>query len=606
VRALRNIAIIAHVDHGKTTLVDQLLRQGHLFRSNQVVIERFLDSNPLERERGITIISKNISIPYRDVKINLIDTPGHADFGGEVERVLKMADGVLLLVDAFEGPMPQTRFVLQKALALHLKPVVVINKVDRADARPGEVLEEIFDLFVELEASDDQLDFPTVYASGRHGWASLEPGVEGGDLTPLLEAILRHVPPPASPPGPVQMLVTTLDYSDYVGRIGIGRVFRGSLAPGPVTLLKRDGSSQAATVRELLTFEGLERVPVARVEAGDLCAAVGVEDVNIGDTIADAESPEPLPLIAVDEPTVMMTFTVNDSPFYGRDGKYMTSRHLAERLAKELERDVALRVEPTPSPDTFRVSGRGILHLSILIERMRREGYELQVGQPKVIFKEVGGKKCEPVEVLTVDVPDPYAGRVIEMVAQRRGELQALEPRGAQTHLEFRIPSRGLIGLRSRMLLATSGEASMHHRFFEYEHFKGSVPERQSGTLVSMAEGEAVAYALDNLQDRGRFFIEPGEAVYAGQVVGETPKEGDIVVNVQKAKRLTNLRAAGADKGLKITPAVKFSLEEALEYVNHDEMVEVTPRAIRLRKILLDANARKRARAAARDETPGA
>ncbi|MBA2564752.1 MAG: translational GTPase TypA [Gemmatimonadetes bacterium] len=602
---IRNVAIIAHVDHGKTTLVDQLLQQGHLFRSNQVMAERFLDSNPLERERGITILSKNISIPYAGVKINLIDTPGHADFGGEVERVLKMADGVLLLVDAFEGPMPQTRFVLQKALELHLKPVVVINKVDRHDSRADEVLEEIFDLFVELEAADEQLDFPTVYASGREGWATLESGAAGTDLTPLLDTILEHVPAPPSPEGPVQMLVTTLDYSEYVGRIAIGRVFRGTLAPGPVTLLKRDGSRSSATIRQLLTFEGLEREPAERVPAGDLCAVVGVEEAHIGDTIADAEAPEPLPMLAIDEPTVMMTFTVNTSPFYGREGKFVTSRHLADRLAKELERDVALRVEPTHSPDTFRVSGRGILHLSILIERMRREGYEMQVGQPKVIYKEIGGKKCEPIEILAVDVPEEHQGRVIEMVSQRRGELQVLEPRGAQTHMEFRIPSRGLIGLRSRMLLATSGEATMHHRFFEYEHFKGSVPERQMGALVSMAEGDVVGYALDGLQDRGRFFVDPGEPVYTGQVVGETPKEDDIVVNVQKSKKLTNMRASGADKALKITPAIKFSLEEALEYINHDEMVEVTPKSIRLRKILLDENARKRARTAARLEGVG-
>nr|MBA3584796.1 GTP-binding protein [Gemmatimonadota bacterium] len=418
-RDIRNVAIIAHVDHGKTTLVDQLLRQGPLFRANQVVTERFLDSNPLERERGITILSKNISIPHRGVKINLIDTPGHADFGGEVERVLKMADGVLLLVDAFEGPMPQTRFVLQKALALHLEPVVVINKVDRPDQRADEVLDEIFDLFVELEAGDDQLDFPAVYASGRDGWASLDAGARGGDLTPLLDAILEHVPPPPRTEGPVQMLITTLDYSEYVGRIGIGRVFRGTLVPGPIALLKRDGSRSSAVIRQLFTFEGLDRDPAERVEVGDLCAVVGVEDVHIGDTLADAEAPEPLPLLAIDEPTVMMTFTVNTSPFYGRDGKYVTSRHLAERLARELERDVALRVEPTHSPDTFRVSGRGILHLSILIERMRREGYEMQVGQPKVIYKEIGGKKCEPIEILAVDVPEEHQGRVIEMVGQR-------------------------------------------------------------------------------------------------------------------------------------------------------------------------------------------
>ena len=602
---IRNVALVAHVDHGKTTLVDQLLRQAKLFRENQVVAERFLDSNPLERERGITILAKNVSLRHRGVKINLIDTPGHADFSGEVERVLSMADGVLLLVDAFEGPMPQTRFVLQKALQLHLRPVVVINKVDRPDARPHEVLDEVFDLFVELEADDEQLDFPTVYASGREGWASLEAEAPGPDLAPLLETILERVPPPASPEGPFQMLVTTLDASDYLGRIGIGRVFRGAARPGLATLLRRDGSRAAVSIRQLFTFEGLEREPAAAVPAGDLCAVVGLEDVTIGDTIADAEMPEPLPLVAVDEPTVMMTFTVNDSPFYGREGKFVTSRHLADRLARELERDVALRVEPTTSPDTFRVAGRGILHLAILIERMRREGYELQVGQPKVIFKEIGGKKCEPVEILAVDVPEPYAGRVIEMVSQRRGELQGIEPRGAQTHLEFRIPSRGLIGLRSRMQLATSGEASMHHRLFEYEHFKGSVPERQQGALVSMGEGEVVGYALDALQDRGRFFVEPGERVYAGQVVGDTPKEGDIVVNVQKGKRLTNVRAAGADRALRLAPAVKLSLEEALEYVNHDEMVEVTPRSIRLRKVLLDESARKRARAAARkDEAP--
>ncbi len=594
---LRNIAIIAHVDHGKTTLVDQMLRQGNIFRDNQVVQERFLDSNDLERERGITIFSKNISLNYRGTKINLIDTPGHADFGGEVERVLKMADGVLLLVDAFEGPMPQTRFVLQKALSLHLKPIVVINKVDRPDARPDEVLNEVFDLFVELDANDDQLDFPTLYASGRDGWAVEELDADRLHLEPLMNAILEHIPPPRVLEGPVQMQVTSIDYSDYVGRIGIGRVYRGTMSRETrLVIIKRDGAEHPVQLKQLYTFEGLEKEPAEQVPAGDICGVVGVDDIDIGDTLADAESPEPLPLISIDEPTISMTFWVNNSPFFGRDGKFVTSRQLRDRLLKEMRSDVALRVEETASPDSFKVFGRGILHLSILIENMRREGYELQVGQPRVIYKEIDGKKAEPVELLIVDVPQDVAGRVIETVGQQRGELVKMEPKGAMQHLEFHIPSRGLIGLRNRLLTATSGEAVMHHRFYQYEFFKGSIPQRTSGALVSMAEGPATGYAIDSLQDRGRFFIYPGEMVYRGQIIGEHSKEKDLEVNIQRGKKLTNMRASGSDRALKLAPPTIFTLEEALEFINADELVEVTPKSIRLRKFYLDENDRKRLR----------
>lgn len=602
--SIRNVAIIAHVDHGKTTLVDQVLHQCHVFRPGQVVPERFLDSDPLERERGITITSKNIAVQWNDVRINIIDTPGHADFGGEVERVLKMADGVLLLVDAFEGPMPQTRFVLQKALDLHLRPIVVINKVDRENARPHEVLDEVFELFLELNADDSQLDFATVYAAGREGWAVATLEDERRDLTPLLDTIVQEVPEPTFVEGPMQFLVTTLDHSDYVGRIGIGRVFRGTLCvKQSVALLKRDGSNVRAQVGQLFVFEGLGRKEVQEVRCGDLCAIVGIGGLDIGDTVADFENPEPLPILEVDEPTLSMYFMANTSPFFGKEGRFVTSRQLRDRLYKELDRDMALRIEDTKSADTFKVSGRGILHLSILMETMRREGYEFMVGQPRVIFKEINGKKAEPVEILTVDVPNELTGTIIEYVATRKGEMKNMEQVENRTHLEFHIPSRGLIGFRSRMLRATSGEAVMHHRFYEYEFFKGSIPERQTGSIVSIGQGAAVAYALDLLQDRGRFFVEPGEVLYEGQVIGECSKDSDIVVNAQKGKKMTNMRAAGSDRNVKLPPAIKMSLEEALEYLNHDEYLEVTPKSMRLRKSLLTELDRKRAsrQAASRD-----
>ena len=594
-KKIRNIAIIAHVDHGKTTLVDQILKQCAVFRSNQVVRERFLDSNDLERERGITILAKNISIPYKEYKINVIDTPGHADFGGEVERVLKMADGVLLLVDSFEGPMPQTRFVLEKALALHLKPIVVINKIDRPDNRPIEVLDEIYDLFIELDAHEDQLDFPVIYASGRDGWAIKELNDKRENLIPLLDSIIDDLPSPPLKKGGVQIQVTTLDYNDYVGRIGIGRVFRGKLKKNEkLSIIKRNGNIHSISIKQLFVFEGLNRIEVEEVSCGDICAIVGIEDVDIGDTIADAENPEPLPIISIDEPTISMTFTVNNSPFYGREGKFVTSRQLRDRLFKELEHNVALRVQETGSPDAYKVSGRGILHLSILIENMRREGYELQIREPKVIYKEIDGKKAEPIEVLVVDVPAEFAGKVIELVGQRRGEMMKMENKGNMNKLEFHIPSRGIMGLRTKVLTATQGEAIMHHRFYQYEFFKGSIGGSKNGVLISMDEGPSTAYAIDGLQDRGKFFIDPGDSVYKGQIIGEHNKENDIEVNVQRGKKLTNMRASGSDKAVKIVPAIKFSLEEALEYINDDEMVEVTPKSIRLRKLYLDTNERKR------------
>ena len=594
-KQIRNIAIIAHVDHGKTSLVDELLKQNNVFRKNQVVQERFLDSSDLERERGITILSKNISIPYKDVKINIIDTPGHADFGGEVERVLKMADGVLLLVDSFEGPMPQTRFVLEKALHLHLKPIIVINKIDRPDNRPAEVLDEIYDLFIDLNADDAQLDFPVIYASGRDGWAVTDLEDERKNLVPLLETIVNSIPQPEFNEGSTQMLVTTLDYSDYVGRIGIGRVFRGTLKKGnSLSIIKRDGTIHTISIKQLSTFEGLEREDVDEVTTGDICALVGIDDIDIGDTIADSDNPEPLPIIAIDEPTISMNFTVNTSPFYGKDGKYVTSRHLRERLYKELEHNVALQVQETGSPDTYKVSGRGILHLSILIENMRREGYELAVGPPKVIYKEIDGKKAEPIEILTVDVPSDYSGKVIELVGQKRGEMIKMEKKGSLTALEFHIPSRGLIGLRNRVLNVTSGEGIMHHRFYQYEFFKGSIIQRQNGVLISMHDGPSTAYAINSLQDRGKFFIEPGDVVYRGQIMGEYNKDNDIEVHVQRGKKLTNMRASGSDKAAKIAPATKFTLEESLEYIKDDELVEVTPKSIRMRKLYLDSNERKR------------
>jgi GTP-binding protein len=571
--------------------VDQILKQCDVFRKNQVIRDRFLDSNDLERERGITILSKNISLPYKNYKINLIDTPGHADFGGEVERVLKMADGVLLLVDSFEGTMPQTKFVLDKALSLHLKPIVVINKIDRPDNRPEEVLDEIYDLFIELDADEDQLDFPFLYASGRDGWAVKKLGDSRENLNPLLDSIIEDLPAPTFFEGTTQIQVTTLDYNDYVGRIGVGRVFRGNLKRDEkLCIIKRDGSINKTTPKQLFVFDGLNRVEVNEVQCGDICAIVGIEDVDIGDTISDAENPEPLPIISIDEPTMSMTFTVNNSPFYGKEGKFVTSRQLRDRLYKELEHNVALHVHDTNSPDSYKVSGRGILHLSILIENMRREGFELQIREPKVIFKEIDGKKAEPIEVLVVDVPADLAGKVIELVGQRKGELIKMESKGNLNKLEFHIPSRGIMGLRTKILTVTSGEGIMHHRFYQYEFFKGSIGKSKNGVLISMGDGASTAYAIDSLQDRGKFFIDPGEVLYKGQIAGEHTKDIDIEVNLQRGKKLTNMRASGADKAIKITPAVKFTLEEALEYIEDDEMVEVTPKSIRLRKLHLDPN----------------
>ncbi len=593
---IRNVAIIAHVDHGKTTLVDQILRQCDVFRVGQEVQERVMDSGDLERERGITITSKNFAVKYKDTRINLIDTPGHADFGGEVERVLKMADGVLLLVDAFEGPMPQTRFVLQKAMQLNLKPVVIINKVDRKGARPDEVLDEIFNLFVELEASDEQLDFRGVYAAGRDGWAVGELEDERVNLFPLLDMIIEHVPAPEMLEGPTQMLIAAMDHSDYVGRIGVGRIVRGSLkAKQPVVLIKRDGTEHKTQVKRLYVFDNLGRAEVTEVHCGDICAVVGLDGPDIGDTLADAEFPEPLPVISVDDPTLSMSFMPNDSPGYGQEGKYCTSRQVRERLFKAAERDVALRVEDTASADTFKVSGRGILHLSILMENMRREGFEFMVGQPQVIYREIDGRKAEPVEILNVDVPQDLAGTVIEYAATRKGDMVSMEQREGRTHLEFHIPARGLIGFRSKMLRATAGEIVMHHRFHQYEFFKGSIPERTNGSIISMGNGKAVAFALDGLQDRGVFFVEPGEDLYIGQIIGEYTRDEDLVVNAQKAKQLSNMRASGSDRKMRIAPPLKMSLEECLEYLNHDEYLEITPQSLRLRKALLDENARKQA-----------
>ncbi len=594
-KEIRNIAIIAHVDHGKTTLLDQILKQCEVFRENQIVQERFMDSNDLERERGITILSKNISVPYKNYKLNFIDTPGHSDFGGEVERVLKMADGVLLLVDSFEGPMPQTRFVLEKALNLHLKPIVVINKMDRPDKREAEVLDEIYDLFIDLNADEDQLDFPVIYASGRSGWAAVDSQKEGKNLEPLLNSIITDLPAPPQLEGPTQIQITSLDYSDYVGRIGVGRVFRGKLKlSDKLSIIKRDGTILDISIKQLFIYEGLNKIETDEVVCGDICAIVGVDNIDIGDTIASREKPEPLPIIAIDEPTISMTFTVNNSPFYGREGKFVTSRQLRDRLYKELEYNVALRVQDTNSPDSYKVSGRGILHLSILIENMRRDGYELQVREPKVIYKEIDGKKSEPIEILVVDVPAEFTGKVIELVGQRKGEMIKMETKGNMNTIQFHIPSRGLMGLRTKILTATSGQGVMHHRFYQYEYFKGSIGKAKNGVLISMGEGPATAYAIDSLQDRGKFFIDPGDVVYRGQIIGEHNKEIDIEVNVQRSKKLTNMRASGADKAIKITPAIKFTLEEALEYIEEDEMVEVTPKSIRLRKIYLDPTERKR------------
>ncbi len=599
---IRNVAIIAHVDHGKTTLVDQMLRQCGQFRDSQLKGERILDSNDLERERGITILSKNIAIRYRDTKINLIDTPGHADFGGEVERVLKMADGCLLLVDAFEGPMPQTRFVLRKAFEFGLRPLVVINKVDRADARPAEVLDEVIDLFIELNADEHALEFPTIYASATQGYASLRPDDHPDDIFALFEAIMAHVPSPeVDPTAPVQMLITTLDYNDYVGRIGIGRVFAGTLRAGQqVTVIRRDGTHSKEQIAELFVFDGLGRRKVDEVTAGDICAVVGLESSDIGNTVTDAENPAPLPIIRIDEPTLHMTFRVNDSPFAGRSGKFLTSRHLRDRLEKELQKNVALRVEPGATPEEFHVSGRGLLHLSVLVENMRREGYELAVGKPKVIYRALNGKKTEPIEFCVIDVPAQHVGPVMELMGSRRGICTRMDSKGEYAHMEFTIPARGLIGLRNRLLTATNGTVIMHHNFYEYEYLRGAIPGRSNGVLIASDAGQVTAYALDGLADRGIFFVKPTDQVYVGQIVGEHCKENDIEVNVARQKKLTNMRAASADKTVVLRPPRELTLEIALEFIEDDELVEVTPDAIRLRKRLLTEAERRRAVRAAR------
>lgn len=596
-RDIRNIAIIAHVDHGKTTLVDKMLLAGKLFRDNEKHDDLYMDNNDLERERGITILSKNVSITYKDTKINIIDTPGHADFGGEVERVLNMADGVLLLVDAFEGPMPQTRFVLQKALEIGLKPIVVVNKVDKPNCNPEGAQEAVFDLMCNLDATEEQLDFQTVYGSAKNNWMGPDWKTPTDNINYLLDCIIKYIPAPKVLEGTPQMLITTLDYSSYVGRIAVGKVHRGTLKSGQkITLMKRDGTSVKQTIKELHTFEGLGRKAAESVTSGDICAIIGLDDFEIGDTIADFENPEALTPIAVDEPTMSMTFAINDSPFFGKEGKFVTSRHIQERLDKELEKNLALRVEKTNEDGHWNVYGRGVLHLSVLIETMRREGYELQVGQPKVIIKEIDGVKCEPVEQLSVSVPDEMSGKVIEMVSTRKGELLSMQSKNDRTFLEFNIPSRGLIGLRTNMLTATAGEAVISHRFLDYEPYKGELTRRNNGSLIAMETGTAYAYALNKLQDRGRFFIDPQDEVYAGEVVGEHTKEGDLVINVTKSKKLTNMRASGSDDKVALAPPIKFSLEEALEYIKADEYVEVTPQNIRLRKIILDELERKRQR----------
>ncbi len=592
---IRNIAIIAHVDHGKTTLVDKMLMAGHLFRENESTGELIMDNNDLERERGITILAKNVSIQYKGYKINIIDTPGHADFGGEVERVLNMADGVLLLVDAFEGPMPQTRFVLQKALQMNLKPIVVINKVDKLNCRPDEVQEAVFDLMFNLNATEDQLDFHTLYGSAKNNWMSDDWKQPTTDITPLLDAIIEHIPAPPCLEGTPQMLITSLDYSSYVGRIAVGRVHRGVLRENmDVMLVKRDGTRMKVRIKELDTFTGLGRTKIQEVHSGDICAVVGIDGFEIGDTICDAINPEPLDPIAIDEPTMSMVFTINDSPFFGKAGKYVTSRHINDRLVKELDKNLALRVEKHVNEDVWHVYGRGVLHLSVLIETMRREGYELQVGQPQVIIKEIDGVKCEPIEQLTVNTPEECSGKIIEMVTQRKGEMISMEAVNDRIQLEFLIPSRGIIGLRTKVLNVSAGEAIMSHRFTEYQPYKGEIEKRVNGSLIAMESGTAFAYAIDKLQDRGRFFIFPQEEVYAGQVVGENAKEGDIVINVTKSKKLTNMRSKSADDKAVLTPPIVFSLEEALEYIKEDEYVEVTPTKIRLRKIILDETERKR------------
>ena len=592
---IRNIAIIAHVDHGKTTLVDKMLLAGQLFRENQQTGELMLDNNDLERERGITILSKNVSINYKDTKINIIDTPGHADFGGEVERVLNMADGCLLLVDAFEGPMPQTRFVLQKALQIGLKPIVVINKVDKPNCRPDEVQEAVFELMFNLDATEEQLDFPTIYGSAKNNWMSTDWKNQTENIFPLLDTIIEHIPAPAALEGTPQMLITSLDFSSYVGRIAVGRVHRGILREGQdIALVKRDRTVVKQRIKQLQTFTGLGRTAAQEVHSGDICAIIGLENFEIGDSICDLENPEPLDPIAIDEPTMSMSFTNNDSPFFGKDGKYVTSRHIHDRLIRELDKNLALRVEKNPDSDVWRVSGRGVLHLSVLIETMRREGYELQVGQPQVITKEIDGALCEPIEQLTVNLPEEYSSRIIDMVTRRKGELLSMETQKDRIHMEFAIPSRGIIGLRNNVLTASAGEAIMAHRFLEYQPWKGDIERRNNGSIIAMESGTAFAYAIDKLQDRGRFFIFPQENVYAGQVVGEHSKEGDLVVNVTKSKKLTNMRASGSDDKVKLIPPVVMSLEETLEYIKEDEYAEITPNHIRIRKIILDETERKR------------
>ena len=599
---IRNIAIIAHVDHGKTTLVDRMIYQAKLVRGQENLEELILDNNDLERERGITILAKNVSVIYKGVKINIIDTPGHSDFGGEVERVLNMADGVLLLVDAFEGCMPQTRFVLQKAIEMGKKPVVVINKVDKLNCRPEEVQEEVFDLMCQLNATDDQLDFKTVYGSAKQGWMSYDWRKPNTDITPLLDTILEAIPAPEVKEGTPQMLISSLEYSPYVGRIAIGRVTRGELKAGMnISLCKRYDIIQKQKIKDLMVFSGLGKTKVDSVQCGDICAVVGIDGFEIGDTIADYENPEPLPPIAVDEPTMSMLFCINNSPFFGREGKFVTSRHLKERLEKELEKNLALRVKPGPNADSFIVYGRGVLHLSVLIETMRREGFELQVGQPKVLDKTINGQRCEPIENLTIDVPEEFVGKAIEISTRRKAALIHMENRGDRTHLEFDIPSRGLMGLRSNLLTATQGEAVVAHRFKDYEPYKGDIERRTNGSLVSLETGVSVAYSMDKLQDRGRFFIEPGVEIYAGQVVGEHTRERDLNINICKTKKLTNMRASGSDDKVMLPPPIVFSLEEALEYIQEDELVEVTPKSMRIRKIILDEIERKRKSGVASD-----
>ena len=594
-QSIRNIAIIAHVDHGKTTLVDKMLLAGNLFRENQQTDDLMLDNNELERERGITILSKNVSINYKGTKINIIDTPGHSDFGGEVERVLNMADGCILLVDAFEGPMPQTRFVLQKALQIGLKPIVVVNKVDKPNCRPEEVYEMVFDLMCDLDATEEQLDFPVVYGSAKNGWMSEDWRKPTDNICYLLDSIVENIPAPEQLEGTPQMLITSLDYSNYTGRIAVGRVHRGTLREGMnITVAHRDGSQEKTRIKELHTFTGMGRI--TEVSSGDICAIVGLEHFEIGDTICDAENPEALPTISIDEPTMSMLFTINDSPFFGKEGKFCTSRHIGDRLEKELEKNLALRVELMEGcTDRWIVSGRGVLHLSVLIETMRREGYELQVGQPQVIYKEIDGQKCEPIEELTINVPEEFSSRMIDMVTRRKGELTSMESQGDRVNIEFMIPSRGIIGLRTNVLTASQGEAIMAHRFQEYQPYKGDITRRTNGSMIALETGNAYAYAIDHLQDRGRFFIEPQEQVYAGQVVGEHVHENDLVINVCKAKQLTNVRASGTDEKARIIPATIFSLEEALEYIKADEYVEVTPKSMRMRKVILDHLERKRA-----------